>query len=140
MTAQEAWALQQAVYARLTAQLVGQGPGGTNVIVYDSVPDSPAQVHCRIEGFDVFQREIKANKTLHGFSVHFYDKPTTAAPGARGQKVSKQLQAVAIAALHEWLPSVTGASEVMHEDSFIAPDEDGLTQHAASRFSVHIGD
>ena len=140
MSAQQGWALHQAVYARLGAQLAGQGPNGTNIEVFDHVPENPARVHCRIDGFNMLQRQIKANKTRHFFIVHLFDRPTTQGGAARGQKTVKQLQQTVIAALHGWLPSVTGASAVRHEDSDIAPDEDGLTQHALSRFSIYIGD
>jgi len=139
MTAGQSWELQQAVYDRLSAQLIGQGPNSADVKVYDHAPANPARVHCRVDGFNVVQRSIKSNKTQHFFSVHIFDRPESESAAGRGQKTSKNLQEVVVAALHDWLPSVTGASEVRHEDSFIAPDEDGLTQHAASRFSIHIG-
>lgn len=139
MTAQESWTLQQAVYARLVAQLAGLGPGGANVAVFDHVPRDPARVHCRIDGFNVTQRPIKADKTSHGFNVHLFDRPTDQTASARGQRTVKELQEAVVAALHNWQPAVTGASAVRHETSFIAPDEDGLTQHAASRFTCFIG-
>lgn len=139
MTAGQSWNVQQAIHARLTAQLVGQGPGASDVVVFDHVPADPARVHCRIDGFNIVQRQIKCDSTQNFFSVHVFDRPESESGAGRGQKTVKVLQQTVIAALHNWLPSVTGASEVRHEDSFIAPDEDGLTQHASSRFSVHIG-
>lgn len=139
MTAARAWATQQAIYARLTAQLASQGPDSSDVEVFDHVPSNPARVHCRIDGFNIVQLPIKCDNTKHFFSVHIFDRPESESGAGRGQKTVKELQQTVIAALHDWLPSVTGASEVRHIDSFIAPDEDGLTQHAASRFSVHIG-
>lgn len=138
MSAQQGWALQQAVHARLVAQLAGQGPNGSNVSVYDHAPGTADRVHCRIDGFNTVQRPLKSNKTQHFFNVHFFDRPTTEGGSARGQKTVKVLQQTAIAALHEWLPSVTGASEIRHVTSDIAPDEDGLTQHAISRFSIYL--
>ena len=147
MSAQQEWALQVAVYDRLIAQLMGQAPGGEDVEVYDHVPANPPRVHCRIDGFTVVQRAIKADKTLHGFTVHIFDRPTTQGSAARGQKTAKELQEKVIAALHGWRPidpslspagPVTGAGEIRHSDSYITPDEDGLTQHAVSRFTVYI--
>lgn len=147
MSAQQRWELQQAIYARLTAQLAGQGPGGANVTVYDHVPADPPRIHVRIDGFNIVQRQIKANKTLHGFNVHVFDRPTSESGSARGQMTVAVLQEKIIAALHDWVPlngsvspvvAVTGASAIRHDDSFVAPDEDGLTQHAASRFQVYI--
>lgn len=138
MTVAQSWAFQQALYTRLVAQLTGQGPGGADVAVYDHVPQDPARIYCRIDGFNAVQRPIKCNSTQHFFTAHLFDRPESATGAARGQKTVKQLQATIVAALHDWDPSVTGASEVRHEDSFIAPDDDGLTQHAASRFSVYI--
>lgn len=139
MTASQAWALQQALYTKLTTTLAGQGPGGANVAVFDHVPANPDRLHCRIDGFNTVQRLIKADKTFHAFNVHLFDRPTTEAGAARGQSTVKQLQSTVIAALHEWTPAVSGASAVRHEDSFIAPDDDGLTQHASSRFGIYIG-
>lgn len=139
MSVSVSWPLQQAIYSRLTAQLAGQGPAGSSVSVYDYVPSSPPRVHVRIDGFNANQRPIKADKTQHYFSVHVFDRPTSDSDAGRGQKTAKVLQQTIVAALHDWKPSVTGASEIRHVESFIAPDEDGLTQHAASRFSVHIG-
>lgn len=138
MSAQQAWALQQAVFARLTAQLAGQGPGASDVTVYDSPPRDPDRIHARIDGFNIVQRSIKSDKTQHAFNVHLFDRPTSESGSARGQKTVKELQETVISALHEWLPVVTGASEIRHDNSGIAPDEDGLTQHAFSRFTVHI--
>lgn len=131
MSAQQSWALQQAVYARLTAQL--------SVTVFDYVPENPDRTHCRIDGFFVAQRLVKSDKTRHIFNVHIFDRPTTGSTAGRGQKTAKQLQQSVIAALHDWKPSVTGAAQIRHEESSIEPDEDGLTQHAVSRFSIYIG-
>lgn len=138
MSAQQQWALQQAVYARLTAQLAGQGPDSSNVTVYDHAPADPPRVHCRIDGFNTVQRLLKSNNTEHLFNVHFFDRPTSETGSARGQSTVSQLQQTAIAALHDWKPSVTGASEIRHIASDIADDEDGLTAHAISRFTVFI--
>lgn len=139
MTVSQSWAFQQALHTRLEAQLAGQGPAGADVTVYDHVPTSPARVHCRIDGFNAVQRPWKADKTEHFFSVHVFDKPTSETATAQGQKTVKVLQQTIVAALHLWDPSVTGASPVKHQGSEIVPDDDALTQHALSRFSVHIG-
>lgn len=138
MSVAQAWAFQQALYTRLTAQLAAQGPGGADVTVYDHVPEAPARVHCRIDGFNMVQRRVKCDSTRHHFTVHLFDRPETENGAARGQSTVKQLQQAVVAALHQWESGVTGASAVTHEASQIAPDEDGLTQHASSRFSVLI--
>lgn len=139
MSAQQRWELQQAVYDRLTAQLAGQGPDGADVTVYDHVPEGPSRVHARIDGFNIVQRPIKSNKTRYAFNVHVFDRPTTQSSAARGQKTVAGLQETIISALHGWLPAVTGASHIRHDTSDVMPDEDGLTQHALSRFTLFIG-
>lgn len=138
MSVQQSWSLQQAIYARLVAQLAGQGPNSSNVAVFDHVPEDPDRVHCRIDGFNAVQRLIKSDKTQHFFFVHIFDRPTSDTSAGRGQRTAKQLQQRVVAALHDWNPSVTGASQIQHQDSTIDPDDDGLTQHAVSRFAVHI--
>lgn len=147
MSVQRRWEIQQAIYSRLTAELAGQGPGGANVTVYDHAPADPPRVHVRIDGFNVVQRPIKSDKTLLAFNVHIFDRPTTQSTSARGQKTAAELQEKVVAALHNWLPidpsaspsaPVLGASAIRHSDSSSAPDDDGLTQHAISRFSVYI--
>lgn len=140
MSAQQGWPLQQAIYARLVAQLAGQGPGGADVPVYDHVPADPPRVHVRIDGFTADQRPIKCDSTLHAFTVHVFDRPTSESGAARGMKTVRELQQTIVAALHQWNPSVTGASAIRHSGSFTAPDEDGLTAHAASRFNVFVGE
>lgn len=138
MSAQQRWELQQAVYDRLTAQLAGDGPDGADVTVYDHVPADPSRVHARIDGFNIVQRPIKSDKTLYGFNVHVFDRPTDQSSAARGQKTVAELQEKVVTALHGWLPGVTGASAIRHDTSDVMPDEDGLTQHALSRFTIHI--
>lgn len=140
MSISKAWDLQQAVYARLVAQLTGQGPGGVDVPVFDHAPSDPPRMHVRIDGFNVVQRQLKANKTLHAFNVHVFDRPTDQTSIARGQKEAKQLQQTIVAALHDWQPSsAISASAIRHSSSDIQADEDGLTQHAISRFETFIG-
>lgn len=138
MSGQLAWELQQAVYTRLAAQLAGLGPGGADVEVFDHVPSNPPRVHCRIDGFNIVQRQIKADKTLQGFNVHIFDRPTTGTTAARGQKTTKILQERVVAALHDWTPAFSGAGMIQHNNSDILPDEDGLTQHGLSRFLVYL--
>lgn len=139
MSASYRWELQQAVYTRLVAQLAGQGPGGSDVEVYDHARPDPPRVHCRIDGFNLVQRLSKnCNKTLQGFNVHVFDRPTSGTTAARGQKTSAELQEKIIAALHDWTPAFAGAGLIQHDTSDIFPDEDGLTQHAISRFTVYL--
>lgn len=138
MSVSVSWPLQQAIYTRLVAQLAGQGPNGSDVAVYDHVPADPTRVHVRIDGFNAVQRPLKSDKTQHFFFVHVFDRPTGGDDSGRGQKTAKVLRQTIVAALHDWNPSVTGASKIRHEQSTIETDEDGLTQHAFSRFNVHI--
>lgn len=140
MSTQQSWSLQQAIYSRLAAQLAGKGPDGADVPVYDHVPASPPRLHARIDGFGTYQRPIKCDSTRHSFTVHVFDRPTIETGAARGQKTTKLLQQVIVSALHRWEPGVVGASAIRHDESYVAPDEDGLTQHGYSRFTLLISE
>lgn len=138
MTVSQSWAFQQALYARLAAQLAGQGPGGTDVAVFDHVPEDPARLHVRIDADNIVQRPIKCDKTQHFFSVATFDKPTDESGAGRGMKTAKLLQQTIVAALHGWSPGVTGASKVRHEATNPVGEPNGLTSGFTSRFYVHI--
>ncbi|MEO0623138.1 MAG: hypothetical protein AAF183_13005 [Pseudomonadota bacterium] len=140
MTASQAWPLQQALYARLSVLLAGRAPDGSDVPVYDHAPQNPPQVHARLDGSNIVPGQVKSRKARHFFTVHVFDRPTSEGSVTRGQRVVKELQSTIVGGLEGWTPAVTGASAVQHENSDIAPDQDGLTQHADSRFSIYIGD
>lgn len=140
MSISRQWELQQAIHAQLTAELAGEGPGATDVDVFDHVPREPDRLHVRIDGFGASRRLIKGDKTLHEFLVHVFDKPTTEASSGRGQKTVRQLQAVIVAALDDWVPAVTGATAIRHLGSDAVPDQDGLTAHAVSRFQIYMSE
>lgn len=138
MTIAHRWPLQQAVYARLVAQLVGEGLDGADVPVFDHVPSEPPRLHIRIDGFGVFPGPSSNGKRArHDFSVHIFDDNTGADTGAGSAEIAR-LQPIVVGALEDWFPLV-GATGITHISSNSAADEDPLTQHAVSRFSTHIG-
>lgn len=136
MAVSKDWAIQQAVFARLTAELAGLGPGGTDPAITDYIPQDPARVFVRLEGFNVVRR-LKGGHTQHFFSVSVYDRPTSEAGVGRGQKTAKVLLNSAIAALDDWQPSVTGASSLTFESKEMG-EGDGVTADGSARFSLLV--
>ena len=138
MSVSQGWSLQQAVVGRLESQLAGQGPGGADVAVYSYAPSSHARVFARIEGFNIVQRGVKADKTRHFFSVTIYDKPTTEGAGSRGNATAKQVLQKAVAALHRWKPGFSGATAIRHVGSGPVDPGDPLAAAEGARFSVFL--
>lgn len=138
MTIAQRWSLQQAVYARLVAQLSEQGVDGADVPVFDHVPAKPPRLHVRIDGFSIVPGSTSNNRRArHDFSVHVFDDNTGADTGTGMAEVAR-LQPLVVAALEDW-PPLVGATGIRHISSNSAADEDPLTQHVVSRFSTHIG-
>lgn len=140
MSIARAWELQVAIKARLDALLATAGPGGAAVAVVDSPPADPDRLHVRIDGSTVNPRPPKCDSTRHFWTVHVFERPSGGGTAARGQKTVKQLQALIVQGLRGWVPAVTGATAARHDSSEIVPADDGLTQHALSRFSIIMGD
>ena len=138
MTVLQRWPLQQAVYARLVAQLAGQGGGGSDIPVFDHVPRNPPRLHVRIDSFAVVPGSTaNGARARHDFSVHVFDDNTGADTGAGMAEIAR-LQPIVVAALEDWSPLV-GATGITHIISFSASDNDPLSQHGISRFSTQIG-
>lgn len=138
MTVAQRWPLQTAVYARLVAQLAGEGIEGTDVPVFDHVPANPPRLHVRIDGFSIIPGSASnGRRARHDFSVHVFDDNTGTETGAGMEEVAR-LQPIVVAALEDWSPLV-GATGITHISSNSAEDSDPMTQHAVSRFSTHIG-
>lgn len=123
------WALQQAVYTRLT------GYGDLTALidaVYDHVPQNPTFPYVQIGDetavpFDTHDSiGSEATITIHSWSRY------------RGKKETKQIQREIYNALHRHALSVSGVTTVDCQwefaDSFI--DDDGLTRHGVQRFRV----
>lgn len=139
MTIGQSWPLQQAVFARLVEALAGQGIDGADVPVFDHVPQDPARLHVRIDGFFLVPGSVKAGRRgLHRFTVHVFDDQTGARTGAGREQVAR-LQALAVAALEDW-PPFPGATAIEHLQSESAPDAEPATQHGVSRFQTYIGE
>lgn len=138
MTVSQRWPLQQAVHAKLTSALLGEGLGGANVPVFDHVPNDPPRLHVRIDGFGVIPGPShNGRRARHMFMVHVFDENTGADTGTGTIEIAR-LQAVIVAALDEW-PPFEGATGIEHISSNSADDNDPLTQHGVSRFSTQIG-
>lgn len=137
MSVEHRWTLQQAIWARLTDALSGQGIDGADVPVFDHVPTNPPRLHVRIDGFGAFPGgSSNSRQSRHDFSVHVFDDSTGADTGAGAQEVAR-LQPIVVAALEDW-PPINGATGITHIRSNSAEDEDPLTQHGISRFSTII--
>lgn len=118
------WALQQAIYTRLSDQL--------SVEVYDHVPQDAAYPYVTIgEGTE---SEWDTDDSLGidaTINIHVWSR-------YRGRKEVKQLQDQIYAALHRYDLPVSGADTVLvnfeFADSFVDPD--GLTRHGVQRFRI----
>lgn len=138
MTVSQRWPLQQAVWARLSAELAGQGVDGTDVPVFDHVPASPPRLHVRIDGFGVVPGPTNnGRRARHDFIVHVFDENSGPETGSGTAEIAR-LQPIIVAALEDWAP-LNGATGIKHISTNSAPDEDPLTQHGISRFSTQIG-
>ena len=139
MTVSRQWDLQQAVYARLTAALASAGRDGAGVPVYDHVRVEAPLLFVRIDGFSVDEVGAKAcDQSRHRFTVHVFHRPEGQSAHAVGSKETKRIQSLIYEALHRWRP-FAGGHAVYHQSSSVDPDQDGLTRHGISRFSVQIG-
>ncbi len=140
MTVPRAWPLQQAVYARLVDVLATAGPGGGPVPVHDHARHDAPRVFVRLGAGQVVEDGAKnAGRARHVVRVHAFIRPEGDADHGVGQREAKTLQALIHAALHGWRP-FAGDAAMRHRDSEISADEDGLTRHALSTFTIHLGD
>lgn len=138
MTLGSAWALQQAVFARLVDQLSAAGDGGEAVKVFDHPPRKPPRYHCRIDTANVSALDTKAGGLArHGLIIHVFDRGALEGAG-RGQKEVKRLIALVDQALAGWAPLSDGAS-LRFVSSSVDLDSDGLTHHAWARFEIILG-
>ena len=138
MTVARQWQLQQAVYGRLAAELVGQGVNGEDVPVYDHIPSDPLRLHVRIDGFSVIPGSASnGHRARHDFSVHVFDDNTGIDTGTGTAEIAR-IQPIVVAALEDWSPLV-GATGITHISSNSAAGEGQLTRQGISRFSTQIG-
>lgn len=130
------WDLQQAIFARLSAALAGQGVGGADVAVFDHIPQDPDRLHVRIDAFRVVPGGTRAGRTdQHSFSVHVFDDNTGDATGAGRAEIARLLPLV-VDALEDWQP-FEGATAVQLITIDSAPD--AASQGGVCKFQTMIG-
>lgn len=119
------WALQQAIYARLSAVV--------SVAVYDHTPQDVAFPYVVIGEDDTVipfdtDDSVGAESTIN---IHVWSR-------YRGWKEVKEIQREVYQALHRYELSVTGAHVVTVEfdDARTFLDQDGLTRHGVTRFRI----
>lgn len=132
------WPLQQAVYARLAAALATAGPDGSAVPVHDHVRRDLSRLFVRIDDVQIVDASPKnCEHARHILRIHAFSRPEGDAAHGIGKREVRLVQAAIVAALNNWRPLV-GRAELRHAESTVAPDEDGLTQHAISKFTITL--
>lgn len=132
MSGSPAWALQQAMYTRLS--------GDTELVttlgaaVYDHVPDSAAFPYVVIG--DITETAADTMGTTRRdmtVTVHTWSQ-------AAGFKQVKQIQDRVDDLLDRWSPTVTGWTAIQMLQEFFETfrDPDGTTRHGVSRYRIHI--
>lgn len=132
MSGSPAWALQQAMYTRLS--------GDTELVttlgaaVYDHVPDGAPMPYVVIgdvteapnDTMGVTGRDLTV--VVHVWSQY------------QGMKQVKQIADRVDDLLDRWSPTVTGWSAVQMQQEFFETfmDPDGVTRHGVQRYRIHI--
>lgn len=129
MTVSQAWPLQQAIFAVVSAAAPG-------IAVMDHAPVDPPEEFIRLDGFGIDDESMKnGERARHVFEVHHFLRPTNGTTISRGQKRGKQV----IATVHTALMSGLILGQPLdHETTSAASDTDGVTVHIRSRYSVHL--
>ncbi len=147
MTVQKRWELQEALVARLVAELAGHGVSSeTHEELTDDVPvvtdvtECDYQLFVRLDGFGVLHGGGGAGHIdRHTFMAHVFCVDTASDSDiiVDGAKKVARIQALVVSALDCWEP-LCGASGIEHITSNDAPDEDPAIHHGVSRFKVMI--
>jgi len=130
MTVSKAVALQAAIYGTVSV-----GADDFGIPTYDHPPAAPVPAeYVRIDGFEVSDLSFKSNEQArHAFEVHHFDRPVGAGETRNRRIRSKEVLAVIHAALMATKPE---GGNLHHEYMAVSTDEDGVTAHGVSRYTV----
>lgn len=129
MTVSAMLPLQQAVFTAVSTAVAGWA-----IPVYDHAPTNPPAEYIRLDGFAVSDISPKNGEIArHAFEFHHFLRPVSEAAQSLGQLRTKTV----LAAVHA---AVMGATLVgtraNHELLDIDRDEDGVTAHGRSRYTI----
>jgi uncharacterized protein DUF3168 len=132
MSGSPAWALQQALYTRLSGDTALVTTLGADV--YDHVPDAAAFPYVVIGNVTEGPRDTmgRTGRDL-SVTIHVWSQYP-------GMKQVKEIQSRVDELLDRWAPTVTGWSATQMQQEFFETfmDQDGITRHGVSRYGVHI--
>lgn len=132
MSGSPQWALQQAVYTRLSGDATLTSTLGA--AVYDHAPDGSNFPYVVIGDVTETPRDTMgttgrdATLTVHTWSQY------------AGSKQVKEIQSRVDELLDRWKPTVTGWTSVNMQQEFFETfrDPDGITRHGVSRYRIHL--
>lgn len=132
MTVAKSVALQGTIFTTVSGAVTAYG-----LTVYDHPPAAPIpDEYVRLDGFEVAGFEFKAEQQgRHAFEVHHFDRPVGAGATRNRRIRSKTVLAAIHAALMATKPQ---GGNLHHEYMMVSTDEDGVTAHGVSRYTVVI--
>lgn len=133
--------LKEAIKARLTAALIGQGIADedpVDVPVFTEVTEEDHQIHVRVDGWSVLQGTGGAGRfDSYDFMVHVFAKDAALDSDyivdAAGEAL--RVEAICLAALDGWHP-LEDNGRIDHLRSADAGDDDPDTHHRLGRYKA----
>lgn len=134
------WALQQAIYTRLSGDSTLVTTLGCDV--YDDTPQDAAYPYVVIDQTTEVPNDTMGTTSRNTVvTLHTWDAPDpTASTQVKGAKRVKQIHNRLSELLDRWAPTVTGwgATQMQFEFSDIMRDPDGITRHGVTRFRIYL--
>ena len=131
MTVAKSVALRADVYTVVSAAV-----SGFSIPVYNRPPSDPPVEFIRMDGFEVQDAEFKVEEQgQHSFEIHHFDRPV----GVSTTRDCIIRTETVLAAVHAALRAdkIQGA-RVHHVYKTVDTDEDGITSHGVSRYTLLI--
>ena len=133
MTVALAMPIQEAVYDALRAALPAEVP------IFDHVRSDTPELFVRIDGWGVVDASSKnCEHGRHTCYVRVFHRPSGLSTHPAGQRTIKEIQVLAVAALHRLKPVAGDGAEIWHRESTVDTSDDGLTGDGLSRFQITI--
>lgn len=132
MTVAKAVAFQGDIYTTVSGAITSFG-----LTAYDHPPADPIPAEfVRLDGFEASTQHFKTEEQArHAFEVHHFDRPVGAGATRNRRIRSKTVLAAIHAALMASRPQ---GERLRHEYMTVSTDEDGVTAHGVSRYTVVI--